>query len=143
MSLFDIDNLTCTLYRIWGIIKFMTKDDTNNLKNTLRPLKDLLEIVKNKVDKMETFQNVTMQQVRDIKDQQSVINGKLDEMQQTLDAHTGSLMTIEKELKGYADMYKINDSNIRRMEKRLETLEEDTGLDVPPELRLEPLPVTS
>lgn len=97
----------------------MAKDDTKTLKDELRPLKDLLEIVKDKVDRMETFQNVTMQRVRDIKDQQSVINRKLDEMQETLDAHTGSL--------------------IRRMEKRLEPLEEDAGIDVPPELKLEPL----
>lgn len=120
----------------------MAKDNTKTLKDELRPLKDLLEIVKDKVDRMEAFQNVTMQQARDIKDQQSVINGKLDEMQETLDAHTGSLMTIEKDLKGYADMYKINDSNIRRMEKRLETLEEDAGVDAPPEFKLEPLPET-
>lgn len=117
----------------------MPKNDTKTLKDELRPLKDILEIVKDKVERMETFQHVTMQQVRDIKDQQSVINGKLDEMQETLDAHTGSLITIEKELKGYADMYKINDSNIRRVEKRLETLEEDTGVNVPSELILEPL----
>lgn len=90
------------------------RNDPKTLKDELRPLKDLLEIVKDKVDKMETFQNVTMQQVRGIKDQQSVINSKLDEMRETLDAHTGSLMTIEKELKGYADMYKINDSNIHQ-----------------------------
>lgn len=118
----------------------MAKDGKNSLKDELRPLKDLLEIVKDKVARAETFQNVTMQQVRDIKDQQSVMNGKLDEVQETLDAHTGSLITIEKELKGYADMYKINDSNIRRMEKRLETLEEDAGVDVMPALKLEPLP---
>lgn len=118
------------------------KNDPKTLKDELRPLKDLLEIVKDKVDRMETFQNVTMQQVRDIKDQQSVINRKLDDMQETLDAHTGSLMTIENELKGYADMYKINDSNNRKMEKRLETLEEDAGVDIPPELKLEPLPET-
>ena len=121
----------------------MAKDDTKNLNENLRTLKELLEIVKDKVDRMETFQNVTMQQVRHVKDQQSVINGKLDEMRETLDAHTGSLITIEKELKGYADMYKINDSNIRRVEKRLKTLEEDADVDVPPEFKLEPLPITS
>ena len=36
-------------------------------------------------------------------------------------------------------MYKINDSNIRKVEERVETLEEDSGVNVPPELRLEPL----
>ena len=39
----------------------------------------------------------------------------------------------------YGDMYKINDSNIRKVEERVETLEEDSGVNVPPELRLEPL----
>ncbi len=117
----------------------MTADEIKTLKDNLRPLKDLLEIVKNKVDRMETFQSVTMQQVRDIKSQQSVINGKLDEMHETLDSHTGSLMTIENELKGYGDMYKINDSNIRKMEKRLETIEENDNIGVPPEYHLEPL----
>jgi len=34
------------------------------------------------------------------------------------------LVYIETTVKGYADMYKVNDSNIRRMEKRLETVEE-------------------
>jgi len=68
------------------------------VKNALR----VVEIVKDKVDKVEMFQNVTMQQARDIKDQQSVINRKLDNMNNTLDANTGSLMTIEKELKGLA-----------------------------------------
>jgi len=118
----------------------MVKDEPKAIKDELRSFKDILEIVKDKVDKVEMFQNVTMQQARDIKDQQSVINRKLDNMNNTLDANTGSLMTIEKELKGYADMYKINDSNIRKMEKRLETLEEDTGVEVAPELQLEPLP---
>ncbi|MBI2334584.1 hypothetical protein HYU96_02170 [Candidatus Daviesbacteria bacterium] len=117
----------------------MAKDNSKTLKDEIRPLKDILEIIKDKVGKTETFQNVTMQQIRDMKDQQSVINGKLDEIQETQDAHTGALITIEKELKGYADMYKINDFNIRRMEKRLETLEEDSGVDVPPEFRLQPL----
>lgn len=65
---------------------------------------------------------------------------RLDEIRETLDAHTGSLITIEGELKAYADMYKINDSNIRRVEKRLEILEGDAGIEVPPELKLEPLP---
>lgn len=112
-------------------------DNTEGLKAELRPLKDLLEIVKNKVDKMETFQNVTMQMVRDIKDQQSVINGKLGEIQETQDTHTGSLMTIEMELKGYADMYKMNDSNIRKIEKRLEPVEKAARIKVSSELHLE------
>ena len=47
-----------------------------------------------------------------------------------------ALITIETTIKGYGDMYKVNDSNIRKMEKRLETLEEDSGVDVPQEFQL-------
>jgi hypothetical protein len=107
----------------------MAKDDSNNLTNELRRLGDLLEIVSNKVNTMETFQGVTMQNVRDIRDQQSIMNQKLD-------AHTGSLVTIESKLDAYGDMYKINDSNIRKIQKRTELLEEDTGVEVLPELQL-------
>lgn len=114
----------------------MNQGNAKTLKDDLRPLKDLLEIVKDKIDKMETFQSVTMQQVRDIKNQQSVINGKLDDIGETLEGHTGSLITIEKELKAYGDMYKINDSNIRKIEKRVKNLEKNTGIQSPPELVL-------
>ncbi len=116
------------------------KNDPKSLKDELRPLKDLLEIIKNKVDRMETFQNVTMQQVRDIKDQQSVMNGKLDNMDEKLDSNTEAIVILESTITGYADMYKVNDSNIRRMEKRLEPVEKNTGIEVPAEFLLEPLP---
>jgi len=137
----------------------MSKDPKTQ-KDNLQPLKELLEIVKDKVDRMETFQNVTMQQARDIKDQQSVMNKKLDSIgkrldgvdeqlgdpdtglaaiNRRLDANTGAVVELEKTVKGYADMYKINDSNIRKMEKRLEPLEEKADVSVSPEFLLEPL----
>ncbi len=114
----------------------MTKDE-------LRPLKDLLEIIKDKIERMETFQNVTMQQVRDIKSQQSVMNGKLDSIEERLDdpdsgleainkhldSNTAAVVELESTVTGYADMYKINDSNIRK----------NDGIDVASEFRLESL----
>lgn len=130
------------------------KNDLKTLKDELRPLKDLLEIVKDKVERMETFQNVTMQQVRDIKSQQSVMNGKLDSIEERLDdpdsgleainrkldSNTAAVMELESTVKGYADMYQMNDSNVRKMEKRLETLEKDAGIKIASEFRLEQLP---
>jgi|SRR3989344_13814 len=129
-------------------------NNPKTIKEELRPLKDLLEIIKNKVDKTETFQNVTMQQVRNINDQQSVMNRKLDDLEERLDdpdsglraiksqldAATSSVISIEKDIKAYADMYKINDGNIRWMQKRLEPLEENSGIITPPEFQLQPLP---
>lgn len=73
------------------------------------------------------------------------INRRLDDpdtglkrLNNRMDANTAAVMELEKTVKGYGDMYKINDSNIRKMEKRLETLEEDVGVKVPPELQLVP-----
>lgn len=108
----------------------MAKTDNNSKK--FLELKELLEIVKNKIDHMEIRQTSQSATISLMKDQLSVMNSKLD-------SHTGSLMQIEAILNGYADMYKINDSNIRRMEKRLEPLEEEAGVEVPPEFKLEPL----
>lgn len=78
----------------------MMKADNNSKK--LLELKELLEIVKNKIDHMEIRQTSQSASISLVKDQLSVMNSKLDEMSETLDAHTGSLMTVEKELKGYA-----------------------------------------
>lgn len=88
--------------------------------------------------------------VKPIKDQLNGVTSRLDDpdtglvaINRGLDANTGAIVELEKTVKGYADMYKINDSNIRRIEKRVETLEEDAGVDTPPELQLEPLPETA
>lgn len=67
----------------------------------------------------------------------------LKRLNNRMDANTAAVVELEKTVKGYADMYKINDSNIRKTEKRLETLEENDNIDVPPEFRLEPLPETA
>lgn len=89
-------------------------------------LKELLEIIKNKIDMMDIRQTNQSATISLMKDQLSVINSKLD-------SHTGSLMQIEATLNGYADMYKINDFNVRKVEKRVETLEENAGIKSPQE----------
>ncbi|MBI2196581.1 hypothetical protein HYU45_03115 [Candidatus Daviesbacteria bacterium] len=53
-----------------------------------------------------------------------------------LDANTRAVMELETTVKGYGDMYKINDSNLRKMEKRVETLEDKAGVVVPEEFHL-------
>ena len=47
-----------------------------------------------------------------------------------------SVVSIEETNKVYGDMYKINDDNVRKLEKRIEPLEEDAGIEIPPELTL-------
>ena|SRR3989344_1648405 len=53
-----------------------------------------------------------------------------------LDSHTGALVSIESKLDAYGDMYKINDSNVRKVEKRLETLEANADITPPSEFTL-------
>ena len=89
--------------------------------DNLKKIKDLLEIVVNKVRGMELQQGVMAEQIRTVKDQQSVMNEKLD-------VHTGSLMNIEGTLEGYVDMYKVNKEKNEELEERLETIEDKVGI---------------
>lgn len=73
----------------------------------------------------------------------AAINRRLDDpdiglktINERLDANTAAVMGLESTINGYGDMYKINDSNIRKMEKRLETVEGKEGIQVPHELQL-------
>lgn len=47
-------------------------------------IKELLDIIKDKIDKLELFQSVTTEQTRTIKDQLSVVNKKLDSQSASL-----------------------------------------------------------
>lgn len=103
----------------------MKKDDD------LKQIKELLEIVAHKVDMMEVSRTGQSASFHLMKDQQSVMNAKLDEIRKDLDevketlkGHTGSLMNIEATLEGYADAYKVNKGNIERLDERLITVED-------------------
>jgi hypothetical protein len=71
----------------------MSDDDLKRLseliKEEIRPVKDIVEVIKKKVDSQELHILVTTENVRSIKEQQSVMNDKLD-------SHTASLTTILK-----------------------------------------------
>ncbi|MBI4037127.1 hypothetical protein HY385_01755 [Candidatus Daviesbacteria bacterium] len=56
---------------------------------------ELLEIVKHKVDLSESYRSTQSATIQLIKDQLSVINKKIDGMQETLDSHSASLVDIE------------------------------------------------
>ena len=92
-------------------------------------LKELLEIIRDKIDKLEMFQHVTSEQVRTIKDQMSVVNRKLD-------THSGSLVSIESKLDAYGDMYKISQKNIERLDTRLSTVEDQLNIEPPEDLKV-------
>lgn len=97
--------------------------------NDLSNIKELLEIINNKIDLMKALQVAQAATISLTKDQVSVINKKLD-------AHTASLMSIESTLAGYADMYKVNDSNVRKVQKRVEVIEKKLDINPPEELSI-------
>lgn len=116
--------------------------------NDLKQIKDLIEIVKHKVDLMEASKTGELASIHLIKDQQSVMNEKLTsirkdldevkddlkEVKQTQQSHTGSLMSIEATLNGYADAYKVNKVNIERLDERVAKLEDNAGIIPPSDL---------
>ena len=91
------------------------------MADDLKKIKDLVEIVVNKIRGMETQQSIMADQVRVVRDQQSVMNDKLD-------SHTASLVKIEDTLEGYADMYNVNKEKSEELEERVETIEEKLAI---------------
>lgn len=92
----------------------MNKNDFKKLLDeSLKPLQEGLEEVKQDLD---------------------TVKQDLKEVKQTQQSHTGSLMSIEATLNGYADAYKTNKANIERLDDRVAKLEDNTGITPPPEL---------
>lgn len=102
--------------------------------NDSTKIKELLETIKQKVDKFEAGQTNQSAQIATIRDQINTIGGQLSVINSKLDAHSGSLIEIEATLKGYGDMYKINGHNIKRLNKRLQKVERSLDIQSPQEL---------
>ena len=98
------------------------------MADDLKKIKDLVEIVVNKIRGVELHQGVMAEQVRTIRDQQSIMNYKLDMIEERQEGHTGSLVKIEATLKGYADMYKVNKEKNEEIVERVEIIEQQVGL---------------
>lgn len=95
----------------------------------LKEIKEFLEIIKHKIDLMMAHQTSQAATISLIKDQISMMNQKMD-------SHTAALISIESTLAGYADMYKVNDSNVRKIQKRMEVVEKNLGIQAPQELSI-------
>ena len=91
------------------------------MTDDLKKIKDLVEIIVKKIRGVEIQQGVMAEQARVIKDQQSVMNDKLDN-------HTAALMKIEDTLEGYADMYKVNKEKSEELGERVETVEDKLSI---------------
>ena len=91
------------------------------MADDLKKIKDLVEIVVNKIRGIEMHQGVMADQIRTIRDQQFVMNEKLD-------THTASLVKIEETLEGYADMYKANKEKNEELEEKVDIIEDQLGV---------------
>jgi len=125
----------------------MTGDDLKKLrelvKDELRPVKDLVEMTKKKVDGQDIFLHTTAENVRRIKEQQSLMNEKVDDLRKGLEiidesvsANTASLIEIERTLESYAESYQINQLNIERLDSRLSVAENKLDIESPEDLKV-------
>ena len=93
----------------------MTDKNIEQFRKLLEPIhKNLAEINKKLGEQDKNFET---------------INKKLDQ-------HTGALINIEDTIKMYGDMYQINNDNAKKLEKRIDVLEDKGRVVAPPELRL-------
>lgn len=99
-------------------------------------IKELLEIIKHKVDLLEAGRSGQFATTQLIKDQLSVMNQKMDDMKESLDSNTASVIEIENILKSYADSYKENQRNIERVDTRLSNVEDNLGIEPHPDLKV-------
>lgn len=134
------------------------------VKETIRPLKELVEVLKNKVDHQELYLTTTAGNVRSVKEQQSVINEKLDTVIKDLDKVEGQLNNpesglkrinekldalwdqtgeltvvaenVKESIKNQATFLNRTNDNIRKIDKRLSGVEHRSGIVPPPELTL-------
>ncbi|MBI2590898.1 MAG: hypothetical protein HYW33_03425 [Candidatus Blackburnbacteria bacterium] len=58
----------------------MTEEELKRLTEIVRPLKEMVEVVKTKISSLELRERAGTAQLQMIKDQQSVANEKLDEL---------------------------------------------------------------
>lgn len=93
--------------------------------NDLKKIKELLEIVGNKVGKLETHVSTHSATMHLIKDQQSVMNEKLDdlkadinELTENVDAARGDIEQLHMDVKGIRDQVGMgHDRNKREIDE--------------------------
>lgn len=95
----------------------------SEMNKMLKPIREDLAEVKKNVAKVE--KNV------------AVVEKNLAEVKRVQETQVlPSVVATEQTLKGYADMYKINDENVKKLDKRLNIVEEELSIEPPPELTL-------
>lgn len=91
-------------------------------------------------DEFKKLLNEALEPIKKNQNKHSKSLGSLSKTAKTqaeiLETLKSSVLNIETTNAVYGDMYKINDDNSRKLEKRVVVLENNAGLEAPPELTL-------
>ena len=96
----------------------LTQDDLKSIKKLLQPIKEDVEVVKSKTSKTDSMVSVMAMTTRDIRDKQSVLNEKIDQLDQKVE--DGFKQTLK-----YVDEVEKEQGKDK---KRITRLEEKLGL---------------
>ncbi|MBU1031740.1 hypothetical protein KKE03_02335 [Patescibacteria group bacterium] len=99
-------------------------------------LDESLEPIKETLDEHGQILNKHSQRLETLQSSLKTVQSSVVTMENTLETVQSSVATIENTINAYGDMYKINNSNAKKLEKRIEPLEENAGITPPPEYTL-------
>ncbi len=85
----------------------------------------------------DAFKKILEDALNPLREDIRSLKSDLSEIKDTQEERVLPTVTyIEQNIKTYADMYKMNNDNMKKLEKRVETLEDHSGIQAPPELTL-------
>lgn len=105
-------------------------------KNVVKQLEELLAPIKKDLGGVKRDLGEINEKLKQHDKNFAELRGTLDEHGRKLDQHTGALVNIEDTIKIYGDMYQVNNDNARKLEKRIDVLENNEGIVPPREYRL-------
>lgn len=136
----------------------MTKNDLKQIQDSVkvvvRPVLDIAEVLKQKISAQGFMVTTVTTNIRNMREQQSVMNEKITNMQKVLDKHTEKIDTIWDQtahlteevaeiqetlnthttyLKQITATGEKNSDNINKLNQRLYPVEDQLGIVPPPE----------
>jgi|SRR3989344_2272027 len=113
------------------------KHTQGQLAEDLKEVKDTQGQLAEDLKEVKDTQGQLAEDLKEVKDTQGQLAEDLKEVKDTQERQLlPSVVTIETTIKAYGDMYKINNSNSKKLEKRIEVLEDKSGIAPPPEFTL-------
>ena len=112
------------------------KKELGSINKKLGTVDEKLNGIDGRLDGVDEKLNVMDKRLNGIDGRLDQHQANFDEINKKLDQHTSALVNIENTIKIYSDMYQINNDNVRKLEKRIDVLEDKNGVSAPPELRL-------